>query len=47
MGDVARAAGVGPATLYRRFPNQEALAQVVLERFFARAVTVPLPRAAA
>lgn len=34
MDDVARAAGVGAATLYRRFPNKDTLAHVVLERFF-------------
>jgi AcrR family transcriptional regulator len=34
MEDVARAAGVGAATLYRRFPNKDTLAQAALERFF-------------
>src|SRR6187549_970002 len=39
MDEVARAAGVGPATLYRRFPTKEALLDAilgdVLERFHA------------
>jgi AcrR family transcriptional regulator len=42
MDEIARAAGVGPATLYRRFPTKEALLDAILldalERFeaFAR-----------
>jgi AcrR family transcriptional regulator len=36
--DVARAAQVGPATLYRRFANKEALAQEVLSEFFKRLI---------
>ena len=35
MADVARAAGVSRATLYRRFPNIEALAAQVTTREFA------------
>jgi AcrR family transcriptional regulator len=34
MEDVARAASVGLATLYRRFPNKDTLVQAVLEHFF-------------
>ena len=37
MDEIARTAGVGPATLYRRFPTKEALLDAVLgdvlERF--------------
>ena len=40
MADVARAAGVGPATLYRRFANKDALAQAVLERHFGHLVAL-------
>jgi AcrR family transcriptional regulator len=36
MDDIARAAGVGPATLYRRFATKDELVRAVLERFFAR-----------
>jgi AcrR family transcriptional regulator len=39
MDEIARTAGVGPATLYRRFPTKEALLDAVLgdvlERFLA------------
>ena len=38
--DVARAAGVGPATLYRRFPNKDLLARAVLERFFQHLIAL-------
>jgi AcrR family transcriptional regulator len=42
MDEVARAAGVGPATLYRRFPTKETLLDAllgdVLERFHALVV---------
>ena len=36
LEDVARAAGVGPATLYRRFANKDALVREVLSAFFLR-----------
>ncbi len=36
LDDVARAAGVGPATLYRRFANKDALVREVLTAFFGR-----------
>jgi AcrR family transcriptional regulator len=36
LDDVARAAGVGPATLYRRFANKDALVREVLTGFFGR-----------
>ncbi len=39
LEDVARAAGTGPATLYRRFPNKEALVREVLSEFFGRLLT--------
>ncbi|MCV7420336.1 TetR/AcrR family transcriptional regulator [Mycobacterium yunnanensis] len=38
LDDVARAAGVGPATLYRRFANKDALVHEVLSGFFRRLV---------
>jgi AcrR family transcriptional regulator len=38
LDDVARAAGVGPATLYRRFSSKEALVQEVLSGFFRRLI---------
>lgn len=38
LEDVAKAAGVGPATLYRRFANKEALVQEVLTGFFQRLI---------
>ena len=34
LDDVAKTAGVGPATLYRRFANKDALVQEVLGNFF-------------
>ncbi len=40
MEDVASAAGVGPATLYRRFPNKDALVQVVLVQFFRHLIAL-------
>lgn len=40
LDDVARAAEVGPATLYRRFANKEALVQEVLSGFFKRLLTL-------
>jgi AcrR family transcriptional regulator len=38
LEDVARAADVGPATLYRRFANKDALVQEVLTGFFRRLI---------
>ena len=38
LDDVAKAAEVGPATLYRRFANKEALVQEVLSGFFRRLI---------
>lgn len=38
LDDVARAAEVGPATLYRRFVNKDALVQEVLTGFFRRLI---------
>ena len=38
LDDVANAADVGPATLYRRFGNKETLVREVLNGFFARLV---------
>jgi AcrR family transcriptional regulator len=40
MEDIARTAGVGPATLYRRFPAKDDLVRAVLEGFFRRLVTL-------
>jgi AcrR family transcriptional regulator len=40
LEDVAKAAGVGPATLYRRFANKDALVQEVLTGFFRRLIDV-------
>lgn len=39
LEDVARAARIGPATLYRRFPNKDALVREVLTVFFGRLLT--------
>ncbi|WP_432939269.1 TetR/AcrR family transcriptional regulator [Kribbella sp. CA-253562] len=36
LEDVARAAGIGPATLYRRFGTKQALVREVLETFFGQ-----------
>lgn len=38
LDDVAAAAGVGPATLYRRFANKDALVREVLAAFFQRLI---------
>jgi AcrR family transcriptional regulator len=38
LDDVAKAAGVGPATLYRRFSNKDALVREVLSGFFAHLI---------
>lgn len=40
LDDVAAAAGVGPATLYRRFANKDALVTEVLAAFFQRLIDV-------
>ena len=40
LGDVANAAAVGPATLYRRFANKDALVQEVLSGFFRHLIDV-------
>jgi AcrR family transcriptional regulator len=40
LDDVARVADVGPATLYRRFPNKDALVAEVLSGFFQRLIDV-------
>ncbi|WP_308160624.1 TetR/AcrR family transcriptional regulator [Mycolicibacterium goodii] len=40
LDDVAAAAGVGPATLYRRFANKDALVREVLAAFFQRLIDV-------
>ena len=40
LEDVAKAAEVGPATLYRRFANKDALVQEVLTGFFQRLIDV-------
>jgi AcrR family transcriptional regulator len=40
LDDVANAATVGPATLYRRFANKDALVQEVLRGFFQRLIDV-------
>lgn len=34
LTQIAKRAGVGPATLYRHFPNREALARAVFDRIF-------------
>ena len=47
MDDVARAAGVGPATLYRRFHSKDDLVRAVLEGFFRRLITLADQAAAA
>ncbi len=38
LDDIAQAAGVGPATLYRRFPTKDALVREVLSTFFERLI---------
>jgi AcrR family transcriptional regulator len=40
LDDIAKAAQVGPATLYRRFANKDALVQEVLGGFFQRLIDV-------
>lgn len=45
LDDVARRAGVGIATLYRRFPRKEDLVRAVLERAFAEKLGPEIERA--
>jgi AcrR family transcriptional regulator len=45
MEDIAAGAGVGVATVYRRFPTKEALLRVVLDRRFDEVVGAALERA--
>ena len=45
MEDVAAEAGVGVATVYRRFPTKESLLRVVLDRRFDEVVEAALRRA--
>lgn len=45
MEDIAADAGVGVATVYRRFPTKEALLRAVLERRFDEVVETSLRRA--
>src|SRR6201993_233069 len=45
MEDVAADAGVGVATVYRRFPTKDALLRVVLHRRFDEVVGAALERA--
>ncbi|QIQ01132.1 TetR/AcrR family transcriptional regulator [Streptomyces liangshanensis] len=40
MEDIARLAGVGPATLYRRFPTKDALVAELVEVFYDRLVAL-------
>jgi AcrR family transcriptional regulator len=40
LDDVAKAAGVGPATLYRRFANKDALVAEVLSGYFQRLIAL-------
>jgi AcrR family transcriptional regulator len=46
MEDVAAAAGVGVATVYRRFPTREDLLRAVLDRRWEETITPALRRAA-
>ena len=45
MEDIAAEAGVGVATVYRRFPTKDALLQVVLDRRFDQVVGAALESA--
>jgi AcrR family transcriptional regulator len=47
LDDVAKAANVGPATLYRRFPSKDALVREVLTTFFAHLIALADEAAAA
>jgi AcrR family transcriptional regulator len=40
MEDIARLAGVGPATLYRRFPTKDALVAELLTAFYEKLLTL-------
>lgn len=40
LDDIARAAGVGPATLYRHFPSKEHLVRAVLDGFYRRLLDI-------
>jgi AcrR family transcriptional regulator len=40
LDDVARAAGVGPATLYRHFPTKDHLVRAVLDGFYRRLLAI-------
>jgi AcrR family transcriptional regulator len=40
LDDVARAAGVGPATLYRHFPTKDHLVRAVLDGFYRRLLDI-------
>ncbi len=44
MEEIAKAAGIGPATLYRHFPNREALWDGLSEEFNRRVGAVPYPQ---
>ncbi|WP_158847683.1 TetR/AcrR family transcriptional regulator [Saccharothrix deserti] len=45
LDEIARRAGVGTRTLYRRFPNKEELVRAVLEQSFAEDLTPAIERA--
>jgi AcrR family transcriptional regulator len=40
LDDVARAAGISPATLYRHFPTKDHLVRAVLDGFYRRLVAI-------
>ncbi|GAB2885158.1 hypothetical protein GCM10022245_20710 [Streptomyces mayteni] len=45
LDDIARRAGVGIATLYRRFPNKEALVRAAIEQTIAEQIAPAIERA--